>query len=154
MDPYDALDQAGLQLPALTVPGGAYVPFQRFGDLLITSGQLPLVDGGIPTTGILGQEVTTEQGADLARICGLNILAIADDVAPSLRDVTVLKLTVFVASAPGYDEQAKVANGASELLNEVLGERGRHARSAVGVAALPRQSPVEVEAILSITPQG
>lgn len=78
-------------------------------------------------------------------------LAIADDVAHSLREVSAVKLTVFVASAPGYDEQAKVANGASELLNEVLGERGRQPRSAVGVAALPRRSPVEVEAILTIS---
>ena len=144
------LGELGLTLPEVPTPGGAYVPYVHEGDLVYTSGQLPMVEGSIAATGKLGAEVTTERGAELATICALNILAIGNEVAPDLDGLRVVKVTVFVASDPSFTEQAKVANGASELFSAVLGDAGQHARSAVGMAALPRDSPVEVEALLSL----
>jgi enamine deaminase RidA (YjgF/YER057c/UK114 family) len=145
------LADLGLVLPPVPAPAAAYRPYVRHGDLVLTAGQLPMVDGALPKTGKLGAELTTDEGTALAKRAALNLLAIADQVADGdLERVTVLKLTVFVASVPGFSEQHLVANGASDLLGEVLGDAGVHARSAVGVPVLPLDSPVEVEAIFAL----
>ena len=150
MSANDRLVELGLTLPEVTTPGGAYRPYVRTGDLVFTAGQLPLVAGEIAGTGRLGTDVSTQKGAELARIAALNVLAIAAEAAGTLDRVRVVKVTVFVASDPGFTEQARVADGASRLFADVLGDRGLHARSAVGMASLPRNSPVEVEAVLEL----
>ncbi|MEO8528113.1 MAG: RidA family protein [Pseudolysinimonas sp.] len=143
------LAELGLELPAVVKPLAAYVPAVVTGNLVFTAGQLPFVDGVLPATGKVGAAVTVEDAAKLARQCALNALAAAAEAIGSLDRVTrVVKAVVFVNSAPGFTEQAKVANGGSELLGEIFGEAGRHARSAVGVAELPLNSPVELELIL------
>jgi enamine deaminase RidA (YjgF/YER057c/UK114 family) len=146
----DRLASLGLELPPVPAPAAAYRPFAVSGALVLTAGQLPVVDGALPRTGKLGAELSTSEGADLARLAGLNVLAVAADAAGGLERVRIVKLTVFVASTPDFAEQHLVANGASELLAEVLGEQGIHARSAVGVPVLPLDSPVEVEAIVEV----
>lgn len=148
--PEQRLEERGIALPAPPAPAAAYQPFVRSGPTVFTAGQLPLVDGSLPATGKLGAALTTEQGADLARQAAINVLAQAQAAAGDLGQVRVLKLTVFVASTPEFTEQHLVANGASDFLGEILGDAGTHARSAVGVAVLPLDSPVEVEAILEI----
>ncbi|NGO70063.1 RidA family protein [Streptomyces boncukensis] len=136
----------GLTLPATATPAGAYVPAQRSGSYVYTAGQVPLVEGTLQVTGKVGAEVTPEQAKELARVCALNCLAAVKSVAGDLdRVVRVVKVTGFVASAPDFTGQPGVLNGASELLGEVLGAKGVHARSAVGVAVLPMDAPVEVE---------
>jgi enamine deaminase RidA (YjgF/YER057c/UK114 family) len=147
--PTERLASLGLTLPAVPAPAAAYQPFARAGQLVFTAGQLPLVDGRLQATGLLGDGIDVEAGAGLARIAGLNVLAVAAAALGGLDTVRVVKVTVFVASAAGFTEQHLVANGASELLGEVLGDAGLHARSAVGVPALPLGSPVEVEAIVT-----
>lgn len=144
----DRLAELGLVLPPVAAPAGSYVPAVAVGDLVYTSGQLPFVDGKLPMTGLLGDGVTAEQGRELAASCALNALAAVADLLGGLDRVTrIVKVTGFVASAPGFTQQPAVINGASDLLVDVLGDVGRHARSAVGVAALPLGSPVEVELV-------
>jgi len=144
------LEQLGLTLPAVPTPAAAYQPWSRSGGLVFTSGQLPTVEGALPRTGRLGAELTTDEGAELARIAALNVLAVAAAAAGDLDAVRVVKLVVFVASTATFTEQHLVANGASTLIGEVLGDAGVHARAAVGVASLPLGSPVEVEAIIEV----
>jgi enamine deaminase RidA (YjgF/YER057c/UK114 family) len=144
------LERLGLTLPAVPSPKAAYQPWSRSGGLVFTSGQLPTVEGSLPRTGRLGAELTTAEGAELARIAALNVLAVAAEAAGDLDAVRVVKVVVFVACTDGFSEQHLVANGASTLIGEVLGEAGIHARAAVGVAALPLGSPVEVEAIIEV----
>jgi enamine deaminase RidA (YjgF/YER057c/UK114 family) len=147
----ERLEKAGLALPPVAAPVAAYVPAVRHDDLVWTSGQLPLVDGQLPVTGRVGAEVTEQQAYELARICALNALAAGADVVGGLNHlVRVVKVVGFVASDAGFFGQPKVINGASELLGEVFGDAGRHARSAVGVAALPLNAPVEVEVVFSV----
>jgi enamine deaminase RidA (YjgF/YER057c/UK114 family) len=144
------LAELGLELPAVAKPVAAYVPAVRTGDLVFTSGQLPLVGGALPATGLVGAVVTPEDAKDLARTCALNALA-AIDALVGLDAVTrVVKVVGFVASAPGFTGQPAVVNGASELLGEVFGAAGQHARSAVGVAMLPLDAPVEVELVVEV----
>ena len=151
-DPRGRLRELGLELTEAPAPAAAYLPSRAGGGLVFTAGQLPVVDGELPRTGRVGEDLTTEDGAELARRAALNVLAVASAAADGdLTRVRVVKLTVFVASGERFAEQHLVANGASELLAEVLGDRGRHARSAVGVAWLPLNSPVEVEAVLELT---
>jgi enamine deaminase RidA (YjgF/YER057c/UK114 family) len=151
--PSAVLAGLGLTLPPVPAPAGAYVPAIRHGDLVWTAGQLPLVDGRLVATGALGAEVTAAEGYDLARLCALNALAAAAEVAGGLDDIVgVVKVVGFVASAPGFTAQPGVINGASELLGAVFGAAGRHARSAVGVAALPLGAPVEIELIVAVAP--
>lgn len=150
MSAADRLAALGLELPDVPTPAAAYQPWRRAGDLVFTAGQLPVVDGALPRTGKLGAELTTADGAELARTAALNVLAAAAAAAGDLDRVRVVKLTVFVASTPDFVEQHLVANGASELIGEVLGDEGIHARSAVGVPALPLDAPVEVEAVLEV----
>jgi enamine deaminase RidA (YjgF/YER057c/UK114 family) len=146
----ERLAELGLTLPAVVAPVAAYVPARRSGSFVYTSGQLPMVDGALPATGKVGAEVAAEDAARLARICALNALA-AVDALVGLDAVTgVVKVVGFVASAPGFTGQPAVINGASNLLVDVFGEAGAHARSAVGVAVLPLDAPVEVELIVEV----
>jgi enamine deaminase RidA (YjgF/YER057c/UK114 family) len=149
-DAYARLAELGLTLPQVVPPLAAYVPAVQSGNHVYVSGQVPMVDGKLPYTGKVGAEVTAEQGAELARACALNALAAIDALVGLGRIVKIVKLTGFVASAPGFTGQAAVINGASELFGQVLGELGRHARSAVGVAELPLGAPVEVEVIAEV----
>jgi enamine deaminase RidA (YjgF/YER057c/UK114 family) len=149
--PTERLAALGLTLPPVAVPVAAYVPAVRTGNYVYTSGQLPFVDGKLPGTGKVGDAVTPQDAASFARTAALNALAAAASVAGGLDAIArVVKVTCFVASAPGFTGQAQVANGASELLIEVLGDAGRHARSAVGMAVLPLDTPVEVELIAEV----
>jgi enamine deaminase RidA (YjgF/YER057c/UK114 family) len=148
--PTERLRELGIELPAVPTPAGAYVPARRSGSLVFTAGQLPLVDGSLPATGKVGAEVDQDAANALARTCALNALAAIAGVV-DLDSVTgVIKIVGFVASAPGFTGQATVINGASDLLGEVFGEAGRHARSAVGVAELPLNAPVEVELLVEV----
>ncbi|MGW7517005.1 RidA family protein [Streptomyces sp. NPDC054796] len=148
----DRLAELGLTLPEVATPAGAYVPALRSGPYVYTAGQVPLVAGELPLTGKVGGEVTPEEAKELARTCALNALAAVKSVAGDLdRIARVVKVTGFVASAPDFTGQPGVINGASELLGEVLGDKGVHARSAVGVAVLPMDAPVEVEIQVELT---
>lgn len=145
------LAELGITLPAVARPVAAYVPAMISGNLVFTAGQLPFVDGALVATGKVGAEVTAAQAADLARICALNALAAAHSVLGSLDVVQrVVKVNGFVSSAPDFIGQPQVLNGASEVLAEIFGDKGQHARAAVGVAVLPLDSPVEVDLILEI----
>ncbi len=147
------LEQLGLVLPPVPDPVAAYVPVVRSGALVFTSGQLPLVHGKLARTGVVGDQpvdVTVEQAAGDARTCALNALAAIASVVDLDDVVRVVKLTGFVASASDFVGQPQVVNGASELLGQVFGDRGRHARSAVGVAALPLGACVEVELVVEV----
>ena len=147
----ERLAALGLTLPPVTAPVAAYVPAVRTGSYIYVSGQVPVADGKVAATGKVGAEVSTEDAAGLARICALNALAAAANVAGGLDNIgRIVKVVGFVASAPGFNSQPQVINGASELFIEVLGEDGRHARSAVGVAELPLNVPVEVELIAEV----
>ncbi|MGW6411073.1 RidA family protein [Streptomyces vinaceus] len=140
------LAELGLTLPDVVPPLAAYQPAVRSGAYVFTAGQLPMVSGSLPTTGKVGAEVSAEEAKKLAAICALNALAAVKSVIGDLDKIErVVKVVGFVASAPDFTGQPGVLNGASELLGEVLGDKGVHARSAVGVAVLPLDAPVEVE---------
>lgn len=146
----ERLRELGIALPSVAAPAGAYIPARRSGSLVFTAGQVPFVDGALAATGKVGAEVDADEAHRLARICTLNALA-AVDALVGLDAVTgVVKVVGFVASAPGFTGQPGVVNGASELLGEIFGEAGRHARSAVGVAELPLGAPVEVELVVEV----
>jgi enamine deaminase RidA (YjgF/YER057c/UK114 family) len=144
------LAELGITLPTVVPPVAAYIPAVRTGNLVFTSGQLPMVDGKLAYTGLVGGPVTVEQANGLARVCALNALAAIDALVGIDNIVRVVKVTGFVASAPGFTGQPAVVNGASELLGQVLGDAGIHARSAVGMAVLPLDAPVEVELIVEV----
>ena len=147
----ERLAALGLALPPVVTPLAAYVPAVRVGGMVYTAGQLPVVDGQLVSTGKVGAEVGAAEAAALARTCALNALAAAASAAGGLAAIRrIVKLTGFVASAPDFTGQAQVVNGASELLLEVFGEAGRHARSAVGTAVLPLDAPVEIELIVEV----
>jgi enamine deaminase RidA (YjgF/YER057c/UK114 family) len=149
--PEERLAELGLKVPSVAKPVAAYVPAVRAGTLVYTSGQLPMVDGALPKTGKVGAEVTPEEAKELARQCALNALAAIRAEIGELSNVRrVVKVVGFVASAPDFTGQPGVVNGASELLGQVFGEAGVHARSAVGVAVLPLDAPVEVELIVEV----
>ncbi|MDV2436133.1 RidA family protein [Corynebacterium tuberculostearicum] len=144
------LRELGYELPGVAKPLASYVPAVRVGDQVWTSGQLPLVEGSLPLTGKVGAELTTEQAQEQARIAALNALA-AIDAEVGLDNISrVVKIVGFVASDPAYGDQPVVINGASDFIGEVFGDAGKHARSAVGVAALPKNAPVEIELIVEI----
>jgi enamine deaminase RidA (YjgF/YER057c/UK114 family) len=139
----------GLTLPPVVAPLAAYVPAIKSGTIVYTAGQLPLVDGQLPSSGKVGAEVSAVEAAALARTCALNALAAAASVAGGLSSIRrIVRLTGYVASAPDFTGQPQVVNGASELLLEIFGDAGRHARSAVGIAVLPLNAPVELELIV------
>ncbi|MEZ0341691.1 RidA family protein [Mycobacterium sp. pV006] len=144
------LGELGVALPEVVAPLAAYVPAVRTGNLVYTAGQLPLVSGKLPVTGKVGAEVSPEQANELARQCALNALAAVDSLVGLDAVVRVVKVVGFVASAPGFNGQPGVINGASELFAEVFGDAGAHARSAVGVSELPLDAPVEVEIIVEV----
>jgi enamine deaminase RidA (YjgF/YER057c/UK114 family) len=149
--PEQRLEDLGITLPAPVAPMAAYVPAVRSGSHLYVSGQVPLVEGKPVATGRLGGDVGLEEGQAAAQRCAINLIAVLKGELGELsRVVSVVKVTGFVASESGFTDQPKVVNGASELLVEVFGDRGFHARSAVGVAALPLGVPVEVEAIVEV----
>ncbi len=153
MTPTQKLRELGLDLPSVPTPAGSYVPATRSGDLIFTAGQLPFKEGELHRTGKVGADVTPEEAQECARLCALNALAAASDPAGGLDNVAnVVKVTGFVASTPGFNGQPGVLNGASDLLGEVFGDAGLHARSAVGVAELPLDAPVEVEIVVSLNP--
>ncbi|ORW04039.1 RidA family protein [Mycobacterium kyorinense] len=144
------LAELGIELPAVVKPLAAYVPAVRTGNLVYTAGQLPMQDGKLAGTGKVGAEVTPEEGKALARVCALNALAAVDSLLGIDAVTQVVKVVGFVASAPGFTGQPGVVNGASEVFAEVFGDRGAHARSAVGVAELPLGAPVEVELVVEV----
>jgi enamine deaminase RidA (YjgF/YER057c/UK114 family) len=147
----DRLAGLGRTLPGVAAPVAAYVPAVRSGDYVFTSGQLPMVDGSLAATGKVGAEVSAEDAKQLAATCVLNALAaIKAEIGDLDRVRRIVKVVGFVASTPDFTGQPGVVNGASELLGEVFGDKGVHARSAVGVAVLPLDAPVEVELIVEI----
>src|SRR5919112_926909 len=146
----DRLRELGYELPSVPNPAGSYVPATSAGSLLFTAGQLPFEEGQMRFTGKVGNDVSVEEAKEAARLCALNALAAIADTG-SLENVRrVVKVTGYVASAAGFNRQPEVINGASDFLGEVFGERGTHARSAVGVAELPLDAPVEVELIVEL----
>ena len=147
----ERLAALGLTLPAVVTPLAAYVPAVRVGSFVYVSGQVPVADGKLLGAGKVGGTVSATEAAGLARACALNAIAAAAGAAGGLDEIRrIVKVTGFVASAPGFNGQPQVINGASELLIEVFGEDGRHARSAIGVAELPLDAPVEVELIAEV----
>lgn len=147
----DRLAELGFEVPEVATPVAAYVPALRRGNLVYTAGQLPFVKGELPATGKVGAEVTAEQAEELAQQCALNGLAAARGILGSLDKITqVLKVTAFVASDPSFIGQPAVANGASVFLGRVFGDSGIHVRSAVGVAVLPLDAPVEIEFVFEV----
>ncbi|GAA3941561.1 RidA family protein [Microbacterium soli] len=142
----ERLEELGIDLPPVAAPVAAYVPAVVHGGLVYTSGQLPFTDGALPATGKVGAEVDAEAAKGYARTCALNALAAAADAAGGVdRIAGVLRVGGFVASDPSFTDQSGVINGASEVLGEIFGDAGRHARAAVGMSSLPLDSPVEVE---------
>ncbi|TIO07876.1 RidA family protein [Mesorhizobium sp.] len=145
------LSDLGVTLPVAAAPAANYVPYCRSGDLLFTAGQLPLKEGKLQASGLLGRDVDIASGKEAAKYCAINILAQAKAALGSLAKIRrLVKITVFVASAPDFVEQHLVANGASDFLVAVLGDRGKHARSAVGSASLPLNAAVEIEAVFEV----
>ena len=149
-DPVARLAELGYDVPPVVAPVAAYVPAVKTGQHVYVSGQLPFVDGQLLATGKCGDSVSTEEAKRLAERCALNLLGAVNALVGLDQVVRVVKIVGFVASAPGYTDQTEVVNGASELLGKVFGDAGQHARSAVGVAELPRNAPVEVEAIFEV----
>ena len=148
--PLDRLAELSIELPPVAPPAASYLPAVRSGSFVYTSGQLPLVDGKLTVRGKVGADVTPDVAARQARICALNALAAVHALVGLPAVARVVKVVGFVASVPDFTGQPAVVNGASELLHQVFGDLGAHARSAVGVAALPMDAPVEVELVVEI----
>lgn len=146
----ERLAAVGLTLPDVVPPVAAYVPAVQVGNLIFSSGQLPMVNGALAATGKVGADVTPEQAKELAQVCALNALAAIGTLCNLDDVVQIVKVVGFVASAPGFTGQPGVINGASELFGALFGDAGKHARSAVGVAELPLGAPVEVEVIVAL----
>lgn len=150
-NPQDRLNELNITLPTPPKPVASYVPWTRSGQLVFVSGQVPMVDGKIAYAGKVGGDVSLEDGQAAARTCALNAIAVAADAAGGLYRIRrIIKVGVFVNSAPGFTDQPKVANGASDLFVDIFGDAGKHARAAVGVSDLPLNSAVEVEIIVEI----
>ncbi len=150
-DPEARLRKLGHELPAVPAPAGAYVPAIRAGTLIFTAGQLPVEEGELRTTGKVGDAVSLESAKGAARLCALNALAAAAAEAGGLNRIAgVVRVTGYVASAPRFNRQPEVIDGASELIGQIFGDAGLHVRSAVGVAELPLEAPVEVELVAEL----
>ena len=150
-NPQERMQELGLELPQVPRPAGSYVPAVRTGNLVFTAGQVSFEDGEIRVTGKVGDAVSLEEAQHAARLCALNALAAAASEAGGLDRISrIIKVVGYVASAPGFNGQPQVVNGASDLLGEIFGENGHHARSAVGVVELPLGVPVEVEMIVEL----
>jgi enamine deaminase RidA (YjgF/YER057c/UK114 family) len=145
------LEEMGLSVPVASIPLAAYLPAVRTGNLIFTAGQLPLVDGQIVATGKVGREVTAEDGKRLAEVCALNCLAAVETLVPIEKIVRVVRVVGYVNGITGFTNQPAVINGASELFVNLWGDFGKHARSAVGVAELPLDAPVEVELTVEVS---
>jgi enamine deaminase RidA (YjgF/YER057c/UK114 family) len=150
MTPEERLSQLGITLPVVSAPLANYVPAKRIGNLLFVSGQLPMVAGKLSLKGLVGRDVTVDQAKAAARTCAINVLAAARSAVGDLGTLETMRVEGFVASADGFTEQPTVINGASDLFVEALGDNGRHARIAIGVAALPLGAAVEVSAIFAV----
>lgn len=145
------INELGFEVPEVAKPLAAYIPAKKVGNLVMTSGQVPLVKGKLEYTGKVGEELSEEEGQKAAEICALNCLAAIKGIIGDLDKVEeVVKLTVFVNNKEGFSAQPKVANGASELIGKIFGDKGLHARSAVGVSGLPLNAPVEIEMIVKV----
>ena len=147
----DRLKELGYELPSVPNPAGSYVPATSAGLLVFTAGQLPFKEGQLRYIGKVDKDLSVEEAKEAARLCTLNALAALEAEAGSLDNARIVKVTGYVASAAGFNRQPEVINGASDFLSEVFGERGTHARSAVGVSELPLDAPVEVELIVEVT---
>ena len=146
------LSELGLTLPEVATPAGSYLPAMISGNLVFTAGQIPLIEGKLMATGKLGAEITVEYGAEIAQRCALNALAAVKSVIGDLDRVKqIVKIVGFVSSVPEFTSQPAVINGASEFLQQVFGDAGQHARSAVGVSVLPLDAPVEIELIVEFS---
>ncbi len=151
MTPSERLKDLGIELPAVSMPLAAYVPWTRSGDLVFVAGQLPMKDGQVTAKGHLGRQVAVAAGQEAARLAGLRALAAAAEGAGGLDQIRrIVKVGAYVASGPGFTEQHLVANGASEVIVQIMGEAGRHARFAIGVAELPLGACVEIELIAEV----
>jgi enamine deaminase RidA (YjgF/YER057c/UK114 family) len=147
----EKIKQLGITIPEAVKPLAAYIPAMQVGNLVMTSGQVPILAGTVKYQGKVGRELTEEEGKEAAKLCALNCLSAVKSVIGNLDKIKrVLKLTVFVSSAEGFSAQPKVANGASEFIVEIFGDAGKHVRSAVGVSELPLNSAVEIEMIVEI----
>lgn len=147
----EKLKQMGVTIPEVVKPLAAYIPATQIGNLVMTSGQVPISNGTVMYSGKIGKDLTLEEGMKAAKLCALNCLSAIRSVIGNLDKIKrVVKLTVFVSSADGFTAQPKVANGASEFIGEVFGDAGKHVRSAVGVSELPLNSAVEIEMIVEV----
>lgn len=147
----EKIKQLGFELPEVAKPLAAYIPAKKVGNLVMTSGQVPIVKGEMKFVGKVGKDLSEEDGQKAAQVCALNCLAAIKSVIGSLDDIEeVVKLTVFVNSADGFTAQPKVANSASELVGKIFGDNGLHVRSAVGVSELPLNAAVEIEMIVRV----
>ncbi|MEP0861501.1 MAG: RidA family protein [Ignavibacterium sp.] len=147
----EKIKQLGFEIPEVAKPLAAYIPAKKVGNLVMTSGQVPIVKGEMKFTGKVGKDLSEEDGQKAAQVCALNCLAAIKSVIGSLDDIEeIVKLTVFVNSADGFSAQPKVANGASELVGKIFGDNGLHVRSAVGVSELPLNAAVEIEMIVRV----
>ena len=152
-NPETRLDELGIELPEAPAPAGAYIPATRAGNLVFTAGQLPFEAGELHLRGKVGDAISVDEACEAARLCVINALAAAATQTGGLAGISrIVKVTGFVASAPGFNGQPEVINGASEFLDEVFGDAGLHARSAIGVAELPMDAPVEVELVVETAP--
>jgi len=152
-NPETRLDELGIELPEAPAPAGAYIPATRAGNLVFTAGQLPFEAGELNLRGKVGDAIGVDEAREAARLCAINALAAAATQTGGLTGISrIVKVTGFVASAPGFNGQPEVINGASEFLDEVFGDAGLHARSAIGVAELPIDAPVEVELVVETAP--
>lgn len=147
----EKIKQLGITIPEPVKPLAAYIPAMQVGNLVMTSGQVPIYSGAVKYQGKVGRDLSEEEGKEAAKLCAINCLSAVKSVIGNLDKIKrVLKLTVFIASAEGFTAQPKVANGASELIGEIFGEAGKHVRSAVGVSELPLNSAVEIEMIVEV----
>jgi enamine deaminase RidA (YjgF/YER057c/UK114 family) len=152
VNPEDKLRELGIALPSAPAAVGAYDPWVRTGNLIVTSGQLPWQDGKLVCTGKLGTDVTIEQGYQAARTCAINAVAQLKAAVGDLdKVVRIVRLDGFVQSGPGFQDQPKVLNGASELFNQVFGPRGRHTRTAIGISEMPLNAPVQLAVIAEVS---
>src|SRR5215212_4493453 len=152
-NPETRLDELGIELPEAPAPAGAYIPATRAGNLVFTAGQLPFEAGELHLRGKVGDAISVDEAREAARLCAINALAAAAAQTGGLAGISrIVKVTGFVASAPGFNGQPEVINGASEFLDEVFGDAGLHARSAIGVAELSMDAPVEVELVVETAP--
>jgi enamine deaminase RidA (YjgF/YER057c/UK114 family) len=147
----EKIKKMGITIPEVVKPLAAYIPAMQVGNLVMTSGQVPISEGKVKYAGKVGKDLSEEEGKEAAKLCALNCLSAIKSIIGSLDNIKkVVKLTVFVSSADGFTAQPIVANGASEFIGEIFGEAGKHVRSAVGVSELPLNSAVEIEMIVQV----